>query len=61
MNKLIFLAVLAVFAFASIPGDGIEGCTGTENPFDLVDTEPTLVKEVENGRKYTIGIFIPYI
>lgn len=38
-------------------GDGIDGCTGTMNPFDLIDTEPQLVEEVENGRKYTYGIF----
>ena len=57
MNKIILIALFTLSVFASTPGDGIQGCTGNENPFDLIDTEPTLVSEVANGRKYTIGIF----
>ena len=54
MRLLVFLGLLAI-VLASAPGDGIEGCTGHESPFDLIDHEPTLVAEVANGRKYTYG------
>ena len=56
MKTLVILGLLAI-AFASVPGDGIEGCTGHESTFELIDHEPNLVAEVENGRKYTYGIF----
>lgn len=55
MKKITLLVLLACIVFASVPGDGVVGCTGHENPFSLIDTEPTLEKEVKNGRKYTVG------
>ena len=51
---LIILTFIIGLAISSVPGDGIEGCTGNQNPFDLITTEPTLVGEVKNGKKFTI-------
>jgi hypothetical protein len=52
--RIIVLLGLIALAIAVIPGDGIAGCTGNENPFDLIDTAPTSVQNVTNGKKYTI-------
>jgi hypothetical protein len=52
--KIILILSFIALAISTIPGDGIPGCTGNENPFDLIDTEPTLVSTVTNGKKYTI-------
>ena len=54
MKNLLILGLLVVLAI-SLTGDDLKGCTGEENPFDLIDTEPTLVQTVANGKKYTIG------
>lgn len=42
MRTIVFLALVLV-AIASVPGDGIDGCTGNQSPFQLIDHEPTLV------------------
>jgi hypothetical protein len=57
MKTLLLAAVLALAIAVSLPGDGIEGCTGHASQFPLIDTEPTLVDSVPNGKKYTIGTF----
>ena len=59
MKTLILLA-LVTLCLAAEPGDGIQGCTGHESPFDLIDHEPTLAAEVTNGRKYTYGKKLKY-
>ena len=56
MKELLLTFILLIsFAACSVPGDGIEGCTGNQNPFELITQEPELVKEVKNGKKFTIG------
>ncbi len=60
MKLVLALLVIFALAAASVPGDGIEGCTGNENPFKLIDTEPTLVAQTPNGKKFTIGKIICY-
>ena len=56
MKELLLGLVLIIsFVACAIPGDGIEGCTGNQNPFPLITTEPELVHEVKNGKKFTIG------
>lgn len=51
---IVFLALVSLI-LCTAPGDGIEGCTGHENPFNLITDEPTLVAQVPNGKKFTIG------
>lgn len=53
--KVLALLLLASVCLAS-NGDGIPGCTGTQSTFPLIDTPPTLVQTVANGKKFTIGI-----
>lgn len=55
MKTILLLSLVLAITYSSTPGDGIDGCTGTEITFPLVDTEPKLVQEVQNGRKYTYG------
>lgn len=55
MKAILVLALLTI-ALTATPGDGIQGCTGHQSQFPLIDTEPTLEAEVPNGRKYTYGI-----
>lgn len=55
MMKIILLIFLIGFIQSDkVPGDNIPGCTGNASPFALIDTEPTLVQTVENGKKFTI-------
>ena len=54
MKVLLFLVVPLILA-ASIPGDGIVGCTGHESEFTLGEQKPELVQTVPNGKKYTLG------
>ncbi len=58
MKILLFILFVAAFA-ASIPGDGIEGCTGHASPFTLGEEKPELVATVPNGKKYTLGNLLP--
>jgi hypothetical protein len=56
MKELLLALVLTIsFVACTVPGDGIDGCTGNQNPFPLITTEPELVREVKNGKKFTIG------
>lgn len=55
MKTILLLFSILCLCYSSIPGDGIEGCTGNENTFDLVDKEPTLVAQVAHGKKFTVG------
>jgi len=61
--KEILLGLILILSFVSctVPGDGIEGCTGNQNPFELITQDPELVKEVPNGKKFTIGINFIYL
>lgn len=55
---IVFLALLGLI-LCNTPGDGIQGCTGHQNPFELITDEPNLVGQVPHGKKFTIGnIFI---
>lgn len=54
--KAILLLSLVFLAFAGYTDEN--GCTGQTNTLPLIDTPPTLVKEVANGKKYTIGTFV---
>ena len=56
MKSLVLFGLIAA-VLATVPGDGIDGCTGTASTFELIDHPPTLVAEVPNGRKYTYGKF----
>ena len=56
MKALLFVIIPLILA-TSIPGDGIEGCTGHESSFTLGEQQPELVQTVANGKKYTIGKF----
>ena len=38
MKFVLLLVALIALSLSSIPGDGIEGCTGNESPFDLITT-----------------------
>jgi len=53
--KLVLLIILPLILASSIPGDGIEGCTGHESAFTLGEQLPQLVQSVPNGKKYTLG------
>jgi hypothetical protein len=52
MKVFISLVLLFSVALSTVPGDGIEGCTGNENPFPLITTPPTLTSSVPNGKRY---------
>ena len=43
MKSILLVGLLIVISFTSTPGDGIEGCTGHESSFPLIDTQPELV------------------
>jgi hypothetical protein len=61
MKELLLALLLTItLVTCSVPGDGIEGCTGNQNPFPLITDEPELVHEVKNGKKFTIGNFLIY-
>ena len=53
--KLLLLLIVPLVLAISIPGDGIEGCTGHESQFELGEQSPELVATVPNGKKYTLG------
>ena len=57
MKALLFLVIPLILA-SSIPGDGIEGCTGHESQFTLGEQLPELVQTIPNGKKYTLGIIL---
>lgn len=54
--KAFLCVILPLILAASVPGDGIEGCTGFESPFALGDQQPELAATVPNGKKYTLGM-----
>lgn len=54
--KAFLCVILPLILAASVPGDGIEGCTGFESPFALSEQLPELVATVPNGKKYTLGM-----
>lgn len=47
--------LLWLFLLVVVRLDQIEGCTGNAIPWELVDDEPTLVAQTENGKKFTVG------
>jgi len=59
--KLLLLLIVPLILAASIPGDGIEGCTGHESQFTLGEQQPELVATVPNGKKYTLGTLCYYL
>lgn len=54
MKAFILISFIVAIALAGKPD--VNGCTGETNLHPIIDTPPTLVKEVPNGQKYTIGI-----
>ena len=53
MRVLLLIAFIIALTMAGKPD--ANGCTGEINLHDIIDSPPTLVKEVLNGKKYTIG------
>lgn len=53
--KAFLCVILPLILAASVPGDGVEGCTGFQSPFTLGEQQPELVATVPNGKKYTLG------
>jgi hypothetical protein len=52
MRILLVLLCLAI-VYSGDPDQN--GCTGKINLHDIVDSPPTLVKQITHGQKYTIG------
>jgi hypothetical protein len=55
---VIVLLGIVFLGVSLTPGDGIEGCTGNESPFRLINNKPILAAEVPNGRKYVYGTLL---
>jgi hypothetical protein len=37
---ILFFVLFIALTASSTPGDGIEGCTGNQNPYPLITDEP---------------------